>query len=149
MFQATLTMDRDRRLRLCPPTGALQIESSEESDQGKYECVATNSAGTRYSAPANLYVRGKNLATPGSVSLEPSLTCQARCLEETLGQKPEGLCKAFLPASFCSSSRSHHLRSSQGAFYQQPPLLAFFPFRSLGKQTLPPPSHPWEYLYLL
>nr|XP_027798869.1 receptor-type tyrosine-protein phosphatase delta isoform X5 [Marmota flaviventris] len=37
--------------------GALQIEQSEESDQGKYECVATNSAGTRYSAPANLYVR--------------------------------------------------------------------------------------------
>lgn len=41
-------------------TGALQIELSEESDQGKYECVATNSAGTRYSAPANLYVRGRN-----------------------------------------------------------------------------------------
>ncbi|XP_063770107.1 receptor-type tyrosine-protein phosphatase delta isoform X36 [Pseudophryne corroboree] len=38
-------------------SGALQIEQSEESDQGKYECVATNSAGTRYSAPANLYVR--------------------------------------------------------------------------------------------
>ncbi|XP_041077260.1 receptor-type tyrosine-protein phosphatase delta isoform X36 [Polyodon spathula] len=37
--------------------GALQIEQSEESDQGKYECVATNGAGTRYSAPANLYVR--------------------------------------------------------------------------------------------
>ncbi|XP_053431879.1 receptor-type tyrosine-protein phosphatase F isoform X11 [Nycticebus coucang] len=43
-----------------PIRGALQIESSEESDQGKYECVATNSAGTRYSAPANLYVRGKD-----------------------------------------------------------------------------------------
>ncbi|XP_029115058.1 protein tyrosine phosphatase receptor type Db isoform X16 [Scleropages formosus] len=38
-------------------SGALQIEQSEESDQGKYECVATNSDGTRYSAPANLYVR--------------------------------------------------------------------------------------------
>ncbi|XP_033029130.1 receptor-type tyrosine-protein phosphatase delta isoform X46 [Lacerta agilis] len=38
-------------------SGALQIELSEESDQGKYECVATNNAGTRYSAPANLYVR--------------------------------------------------------------------------------------------
>uniref|UniRef100_A0A1A7XCL2 Receptor-type tyrosine-protein phosphatase S n=1 Tax=Iconisemion striatum TaxID=60296 RepID=A0A1A7XCL2_9TELE len=37
--------------------GALQIENSEESDQGKYECVATNNDGTRYSAPANLYVR--------------------------------------------------------------------------------------------
>ncbi|KAM6468292.1 receptor-type tyrosine-protein phosphatase delta isoform 21-T24 [Liasis olivaceus] len=40
-----------------PIRGALQIELSEESDQGKYECVATNIAGTRYSAPANLYVR--------------------------------------------------------------------------------------------
>ncbi|XP_077105323.1 receptor-type tyrosine-protein phosphatase delta isoform X18 [Ranitomeya variabilis] len=40
-----------------PIRGALQIEQSEEADQGKYECVATNSAGTRYSAPANLYVR--------------------------------------------------------------------------------------------
>ena len=40
------------------PPGALQIELSEEADQGKYECVAVNSAGTRYSAPANLYVRG-------------------------------------------------------------------------------------------
>ncbi|XP_029775204.1 receptor-type tyrosine-protein phosphatase S [Suricata suricatta] len=38
-------------------SGALQIESSEETDQGKYECVATNSAGVRYSSPANLYVR--------------------------------------------------------------------------------------------
>ncbi|XP_027138827.1 protein tyrosine phosphatase receptor type Db isoform X9 [Larimichthys crocea] len=40
-----------------PIRGALQIEMSEESDQGKYECVATNSDGTRYSTPANLYVR--------------------------------------------------------------------------------------------
>uniref|UniRef100_A0A2K6GYK2 protein-tyrosine-phosphatase n=1 Tax=Propithecus coquereli TaxID=379532 RepID=A0A2K6GYK2_PROCO len=43
------------------PAGALQIESSEETDQGKYECVATNSAGVRYSSPANLYVRGREL----------------------------------------------------------------------------------------
>ncbi|XP_072297386.1 receptor-type tyrosine-protein phosphatase S-like isoform X6 [Eucyclogobius newberryi] len=39
-------------------SGALQIENSEEMDQGKYECVATNSQGVRYSSPANLYVRG-------------------------------------------------------------------------------------------
>ena len=43
------------------PAGALQIESSEETDQGKYECVATNSAGVRYSSAANLYVRGREL----------------------------------------------------------------------------------------
>lgn len=47
-----------------PSPGALQIEESEESDQGKYECVAMNSAGTRYSAPANLYVRGKTPSRP-------------------------------------------------------------------------------------
>ncbi|XP_041086566.1 receptor-type tyrosine-protein phosphatase S-like isoform X17 [Polyodon spathula] len=40
-----------------PIRGALQIENSEETDQGKYECVASNSAGVRYSSPANLYVR--------------------------------------------------------------------------------------------
>nr|XP_051712547.1 receptor-type tyrosine-protein phosphatase F isoform X11 [Oryctolagus cuniculus] len=50
-----------------PIRGALQIESSEESDQGKYECVATNSAGTRYSAPANLYVRVRRVAPRFSI----------------------------------------------------------------------------------
>lgn len=39
--------------------GNLQIKSSEEKDQGKYECVAENSVGTEYSKPAQLYVRGK------------------------------------------------------------------------------------------
>ncbi|XP_047662508.1 receptor-type tyrosine-protein phosphatase F isoform X17 [Tachysurus fulvidraco] len=51
-------------------SGALQIENSEESDQGKYECVATNSAGTRYSAPANLYVRVRRV--PPRFSIPPS-----------------------------------------------------------------------------
>ncbi|XP_055986838.1 receptor-type tyrosine-protein phosphatase F isoform X12 [Sorex fumeus] len=67
-------------------SGALQIESSEESDQGKYECVATNSAGTRYSAPANLYVRVRRVAPrfsipPSSQEVMPggsvNLTCVA------------------------------------------------------------------------
>ncbi|XP_046712781.1 receptor-type tyrosine-protein phosphatase S isoform X14 [Silurus meridionalis] len=40
-----------------PIRGALQIENTEETDQGKYECVATNVEGVRYSSPANLYVR--------------------------------------------------------------------------------------------
>ncbi|XP_041417366.1 receptor-type tyrosine-protein phosphatase F isoform X13 [Xenopus laevis] len=48
-------------------SGALQIENSEEADQGKYECVATNSAGTRYSAPANLYVRVRRVAPRFSI----------------------------------------------------------------------------------
>ncbi|XP_024908290.1 receptor-type tyrosine-protein phosphatase S isoform X4 [Cynoglossus semilaevis] len=50
----SLSQGRIKQLR----SGALQIENSEETDQGKYECVATNSQGVRYSSPANLYVRG-------------------------------------------------------------------------------------------
>ncbi|XP_035383962.1 receptor-type tyrosine-protein phosphatase S isoform X2 [Electrophorus electricus] len=49
-----LSHGRIKQLR----SGALQIERSEETDQGKYECVASNSQGVRYSSPANLYVRG-------------------------------------------------------------------------------------------
>ncbi|XP_049603598.1 receptor-type tyrosine-protein phosphatase F isoform X10 [Syngnathus scovelli] len=51
-------------------SGALQIENSDESDQGKYECIATNSAGTRYSAPANLYVRVRRV--PPRFSIPPT-----------------------------------------------------------------------------
>ncbi|XP_069378738.1 protein tyrosine phosphatase receptor type Fa isoform X18 [Paralichthys olivaceus] len=51
-------------------SGALQIENSEEADQGKYECVAVNSAGTRYSAPANLYVRVRRV--PPRFSIPPT-----------------------------------------------------------------------------
>ncbi|XP_034065356.1 receptor-type tyrosine-protein phosphatase F isoform X24 [Gymnodraco acuticeps] len=51
-------------------SGALQIEISEESDQGKYECVALNSAGTRYSSPANLYVRVRRV--PPRFSIPPT-----------------------------------------------------------------------------
>ncbi|XP_034146356.1 receptor-type tyrosine-protein phosphatase S isoform X3 [Esox lucius] len=50
--------------------GALQIENSEETDQGKYECVATNSQGVRYSSPANLYVRVRRV--PPRFSILPS-----------------------------------------------------------------------------
>ncbi|XP_047445261.1 receptor-type tyrosine-protein phosphatase F isoform X16 [Mugil cephalus] len=53
-----------------PIRGALQIENSEEADQGKYECVAMNSAGTRYSAPANLYVRVRRV--PPRFSIPPT-----------------------------------------------------------------------------
>ncbi|XP_059922774.1 protein tyrosine phosphatase receptor type Fa isoform X3 [Gadus macrocephalus] len=51
-------------------SGALQIELSEEADQGKYECVAVNNAGTRYSAPANLYVRVRRV--PPRFSIPPT-----------------------------------------------------------------------------
>ncbi|KAJ8262302.1 hypothetical protein GJAV_G00164920 [Gymnothorax javanicus] len=51
-------------------SGALQIDQSEEADQGKYECVATNNDGTRYSAPANLYVRVRRV--PPRFSIPPT-----------------------------------------------------------------------------
>ncbi|XP_016521996.1 receptor-type tyrosine-protein phosphatase F-like isoform X3 [Poecilia formosa] len=51
-------------------TRALQIENSDESDQGKYECVAVNSAGTRFSSPANLYVRVRRV--PPRFSIPPT-----------------------------------------------------------------------------
>jgi len=52
--------------------GGLQIESSEETDQGKYECVASNSAGVRYSSPANLYVRGRERVGSQPWQIPPS-----------------------------------------------------------------------------
>ncbi|XP_057189266.1 receptor-type tyrosine-protein phosphatase S isoform X4 [Triplophysa rosa] len=52
-IEPALSQGRIKQLR----SGALQIERSEETDQGKYECVASNSQGVRYSSPANLYVR--------------------------------------------------------------------------------------------
>lgn len=133
----------------CVPTGALQIESSEESDQGKYECVATNSAGTRYSAPANLYVRGKNLAMSGC-HLGVKLHCQACCLEETLVQTLEGLCKpsfsfpllsAAVPAATIAIAPAG--RSTSCRHYLPP-----FPSGPWEADTLSTP-HPWEHLYLL
>ena len=39
-------------------SGSLQIRYSQETDEGKYECMAENSAGVAYSYGANLYVRG-------------------------------------------------------------------------------------------
>ncbi|KAG7214634.1 hypothetical protein INR49_010526 [Caranx melampygus] len=53
-----------------PCQRALQIDNSEETDQGKYECVATNSQGVRYSSPANLYVRVRRV--PPRFSISPS-----------------------------------------------------------------------------
>ncbi|KAM7387988.1 hypothetical protein PAMP_024192 [Pampus punctatissimus] len=50
-------------------SGALQIENSEETDQGKYECVASNVEGVRYSSPANLYVRVRRV--PPRFSIPP------------------------------------------------------------------------------
>uniref|UniRef100_A0A672RVW9 protein-tyrosine-phosphatase n=1 Tax=Sinocyclocheilus grahami TaxID=75366 RepID=A0A672RVW9_SINGR len=68
----THTHGRIKQLR----SGALQIDQSEETDQGKYECVATNSEGTRYSAPANLYVRVRRI--PPRFSVPPMWSAVVR-----------------------------------------------------------------------
>ncbi|XP_060726743.1 receptor-type tyrosine-protein phosphatase S isoform X3 [Tachysurus vachellii] len=64
--EPALSQGRIKQLR----SGALQIERSEETDQGKYECVASNSQGVRYSAPANLYVRVRRV--PPRFTILPS-----------------------------------------------------------------------------
>uniref|UniRef100_G3W1K9 protein-tyrosine-phosphatase n=1 Tax=Sarcophilus harrisii TaxID=9305 RepID=G3W1K9_SARHA len=82
-------------------SGALQIESSEETDQGKYECVANNSAGVRYSPPANLYVRGRERVVP-------TLRAQIRVCSIEVGSPSPPLlssslsCSLFLCLSFPS-----------------------------------------------
>ncbi|XP_013884062.1 receptor-type tyrosine-protein phosphatase delta isoform X11 [Austrofundulus limnaeus] len=68
-FLPVNTSNNNRRIKQLR-SGALQIEMSEESDQGKYECVATNSDGTRYSTPANLYVRVRRV--PPRFSIPPA-----------------------------------------------------------------------------
>jgi len=42
-------------------SGSLQISAAVQSDEGKYECVAQNSAGVAYSFPANLAVNGTSM----------------------------------------------------------------------------------------
>ncbi|XP_037386891.1 receptor-type tyrosine-protein phosphatase S-like isoform X5 [Pygocentrus nattereri] len=64
--EPALSQGRIKQLR----SGALQIERSEETDQGKYECVASNSQGVRYSSPANLYVRVRRV--PPRFTILPS-----------------------------------------------------------------------------
>jgi len=50
-------------------SGSLQIRRSQESDEGKYECVAENNVGLAVSYGANLYVRGLYTALCLSVCL--------------------------------------------------------------------------------
>ncbi|KAI8509854.1 hypothetical protein Bbelb_122820 [Branchiostoma belcheri] len=66
-------------------SGALQIEDSKEEDQGKYECVATNSEGSRYSSQANLYVRVRRVPprfsiTPEDVEVMPGGNVNVTCV---------------------------------------------------------------------
>uniref|UniRef100_A0A8C7NAX2 protein-tyrosine-phosphatase n=1 Tax=Oncorhynchus kisutch TaxID=8019 RepID=A0A8C7NAX2_ONCKI len=70
-IEPSSSQGRIKQLRSGKTNGsALQIENSEELDQGKYECVATNSQGVRYSSQANLYVRVRRV--PPRFSILPS-----------------------------------------------------------------------------
>lgn len=75
----------DPRLKLLS-TGSLQIRNSQESDEGKYECVSSNMAGVAYSYAANLYVRVRRVPPhfsilPENVEVMPgggaNITCVA------------------------------------------------------------------------
>jgi len=48
-------------------SGSLQITGAEQSDEGKYECVAQNSVGVVYSYPANLAVHGTSIFSSSKV----------------------------------------------------------------------------------
>ncbi|KAI8490948.1 hypothetical protein Bbelb_313670 [Branchiostoma belcheri] len=82
MVPVDMADDRIKLLR----SGFLQINSTREEDEGTYECVATNSLGTRYSYKANLYVRVRRvppyfITTPEDVEVnrgdDVNLTCVA------------------------------------------------------------------------
>nr|XP_040571796.1 tyrosine-protein phosphatase Lar-like isoform X3 [Lepeophtheirus salmonis] len=66
----TMKLDVDSNPRLTIlKQGSLQIKDSQESDQGKYECVAENSVGTQYSYAAQVYVRVRRV--PPTFSVQP------------------------------------------------------------------------------
>ena len=52
-------------------SGSLQIDNSEESDQGKFECVAENSVGTEYTKQTSLYVKVRRVPPTFSRPPEP------------------------------------------------------------------------------
>eukprot|EP00106_Octopus_bimaculoides_P006172 XP_014773614.1 PREDICTED: receptor-type tyrosine-protein phosphatase F-like isoform X10 [Octopus bimaculoides] len=65
--------------------GELQIERSQESDVGKYECVAENEHGVDYSYAANLYVKVRRVPPhftmpPESVEVQPATDVNLTCV---------------------------------------------------------------------
>merc|ERR1711934_5375 len=56
--------------------GSLRIEATEETDQGKYECVATNSVGTEYSSSARLFVRVRRV--PPHFTIRPEFKYEVK-----------------------------------------------------------------------
>ncbi|CAB1326606.1 unnamed protein product [Coregonus sp. 'balchen'] len=110
--------------------GALQIENSEETDQGKYECVATNSQGVRYSSPANLYVRASIFKTTNVV-----LTKREISLCKTSVKAVKFILPFLLPQSLSLSFALSHSLSLSLSFLLLPSLTPF---------SVPPapPPHP-------
>jgi len=58
VYGAPVLLDMYMYVCVVHRAGSLQIRQSLESDEGRYECVAENSAGIAYSHAADLYVRG-------------------------------------------------------------------------------------------
>lgn len=54
-------------------SGSLQIERAQETDEGRYECVAENSIGVTYSYSANVYVRGETPVSPKIIHIFPAI----------------------------------------------------------------------------
>uniref|UniRef100_A0A8C4QMN3 protein-tyrosine-phosphatase n=1 Tax=Eptatretus burgeri TaxID=7764 RepID=A0A8C4QMN3_EPTBU len=80
-IELSVPSSRIRQLR----SGALQISDSAESDQGKYECVASNIIGTVYSSAANLYVRVRHVppwfsVPPAGVEVIPGGSVNVTCV---------------------------------------------------------------------
>lgn len=74
----------DQRLQILP-SGALLINETRESDEGIYECVAENSAGTTYSYGASLYVRvppapPEVMVIPDRAKVRPGGSVNLTCL---------------------------------------------------------------------
>ncbi|XP_032454535.1 tyrosine-protein phosphatase Lar isoform X4 [Nasonia vitripennis] len=69
-------------------SGALQITDSDPDDQGKYECVATNSVGTEYSKSTQLYVKIRRVLPHFSRQPDP-------VVEVTLGESTNLTCVAY------------------------------------------------------
>ncbi|KAK3089992.1 hypothetical protein FSP39_008274 [Pinctada imbricata] len=81
-----LDVSNNGRLNILPG-GTLQIQGSQESDNGRYECVAQNDVGVDYSYAAMLYVKVRlvpphfsKLREPVVIEVSPGDTVNMTCV---------------------------------------------------------------------
>merc|ERR550534_2372568 len=93
--------------------GSLRIEAAEETDQGKYECVATNTVGTEYSYSAQLYVRVRRVPPHFTIKPEDKYDVKRR-------QPQHHLCGGGKSDAFCQvASRSERPNSRRCSAHRQ------------------------------